>query len=413
MARQKRNPRGGYRAKGKGNKEATDKAPTASPEALPPTNSVPKIEADSSQPDGTKKPEPSGNTPVSEPAAKSRSHTTGNAESVPAPKTASPSTRSKKRKSSSPKAPPADEQDSGPARRVTRSASAEAKRKAEIEAKAPVADEQGSGTSRRGTRSASAEVRRKTATASPPVESKKRKSPSLEAAIAEEQDAGSPRKRTRSASAEASGKAENEAENPGLKTASPIAKSKKRKPPFPEASAIPEEDSGSPRKTTRSSEADSKDKTPAPAEPSTPKPANTTTEKKWYKKGSPWDPSVLLSSPRSKLVKADLYPLLSSEKAWTALTPTERTHLLNMLPTASTQNVASTQQQKAETLHRHPRFNDEMRDGASLFQEDLAAGRYASGWLARAARGMERRAEGEFDGWKEAEREEYWGQKGE
>ncbi len=46
-----------------------------------------------------------------------------------------------------------------------------------------------------------------------------------------------------------------------------------------------------------------------------------------------------------------------------------------------------------------------------LFQEDLSAGRYEPQWQKDAKIAMERRAQGDFDDWKEKNREAFWGQK--
>ena len=53
----------------------------------------------------------------------------------------------------------------------------------------------------------------------------------------------------------------------------------------------------------------------------------------------------------------------------------------------------------------------DFRNGIRMYQQDLEAGRYDPEWLRQAAQAMDRRANGDFDAWKEQEYEEFWGQK--
>ena len=57
------------------------------------------------------------------------------------------------------------------------------------------------------------------------------------------------------------------------------------------------------------------------------------------------------------------------------------------------------------------RYDMDFRNGIRLYQQDLEAGRYDPDWLRQAAQAMDRRANGDFDKWKEQEYEEFWGQK--
>ena len=57
------------------------------------------------------------------------------------------------------------------------------------------------------------------------------------------------------------------------------------------------------------------------------------------------------------------------------------------------------------------KHNQDWRRHIREYQEDLGAGKYDPTWLAEAAEAMEERARGDFDGYKENEYEEFWGQK--
>lgn len=62
-------------------------------------------------------------------------------------------------------------------------------------------------------------------------------------------------------------------------------------------------------------------------------------------------------------------------------------------------------------LRQVMKSNTAFQADVRLFQEDLAAGRYDPKWLEDAQEAMEKRGQGHFDGWKERNREEFWGQK--
>lgn len=57
------------------------------------------------------------------------------------------------------------------------------------------------------------------------------------------------------------------------------------------------------------------------------------------------------------------------------------------------------------------RHNQSFQTALRLFQEDLSAGRYDPTWLKNAAAASAKRAAGDFDEWKEQNREKFWGQK--
>ena len=57
------------------------------------------------------------------------------------------------------------------------------------------------------------------------------------------------------------------------------------------------------------------------------------------------------------------------------------------------------------------RHNQSFQTALRLFQEDLSAGRYDPTWLKDAAAASAKRAAGDFDEWKEQNREKFWGQK--
>ena len=102
--------------------------------------------------------------------------------------------------------------------------------------------------------------------------------------------------------------------------------------------------------------------------------------------------------------------LLYNEKAWTSLEREQQLKLISMLPNASLLGWSD-----SEELPNVPKeflkTNRSMQADVRLFQEDLRAGRHEPSWQRSAAEAMEMRASGDFDDWKERNREEFWGQK--
>lgn len=102
--------------------------------------------------------------------------------------------------------------------------------------------------------------------------------------------------------------------------------------------------------------------------------------------------------------------LLSSDRAWTSLERDQQLKLISMLPNASLPDWP-----ESEDLPNVPmeflKTNRSMQADVRLFQEDLKEGRHEPSWQRSAAEAMEKRANGDFDDWKERNREEFWGQK--
>ena len=122
-----------------------------------------------------------------------------------------------------------------------------------------------------------------------------------------------------------------------------------------------------------------------------------------------WTTEHLLQNEKSKLVDVDLTKLLSDPRAWASLSDAEKRGVLEHLPShvgasLDTNEVPSI---PIEFL----KYDNDWRNGLRLFQEDLSAGHFEPSWLEGAAEAMEARARGEFDDWKNAEYEAFWGQK--
>ncbi len=81
-----------------------------------------------------------------------------------------------------------------------------------------------------------------------------------------------------------------------------------------------------------------------------------------------------------------------------------------MLPNASESDIPDGDS-LPNVLKQYLRSNSSFRADVRLFQEDLSAGHYEPQWLRDAQTAMDKRAQGDFDSWKERNREAFWGQK--
>lgn len=123
-----------------------------------------------------------------------------------------------------------------------------------------------------------------------------------------------------------------------------------------------------------------------------------------------WSVSHLMTNPKSKFATVDLPGLLKHERAWTELSREQQEQLISMLPGASLPQLPD-----GDALFNVPkeymRSNNSFLADVGFFQEDLKEGRYDPKWLQDAQVAMQKRANGDFDDWKERNKEEFWGQK--
>ncbi|OJD36406.1 dynein heavy chain-like protein [Diplodia corticola] len=126
-----------------------------------------------------------------------------------------------------------------------------------------------------------------------------------------------------------------------------------------------------------------------------------------------WKPDYLLQDPKSKLAQADISAILKDPRAWTSLSPAQQSRIISLMPDAPT--LAPDPADPTASLPNIPQqmlsCNDAFRADISMFQFDLSEGRLEPEWQHDGLVAMERRARGEFDGWKEKEVEAFWGQK--
>lgn len=138
-------------------------------------------------------------------------------------------------------------------------------------------------------------------------------------------------------------------------------------------------------------------------------PSNMGSSRKQPLRGN-WSVGHLMTDPKSKFGTIDLTKLLKSDRAWNALTREQQEKLILMLPGTSLPSMPDD-----ELLPNKPKeclnSNKAFKADVSSFQEDLKQGRYDPKWLADAQTAMRKRANGDFDGWKEKNKEEFWGQK--
>lgn len=123
-----------------------------------------------------------------------------------------------------------------------------------------------------------------------------------------------------------------------------------------------------------------------------------------------WSVGHLMTDPKSKFGTVDLTKLLKHDRAWTELSREQQEKLISMLPGSSMPSMPDDQplpNAPKEYLHSNKAFKADVIS----FQEDLTQGRYDPKWLADAQTAMRKRANGDFDTWKEKNKEDFWGQK--
>ncbi|KAJ5887663.1 hypothetical protein N7495_007704 [Penicillium taxi] len=128
-----------------------------------------------------------------------------------------------------------------------------------------------------------------------------------------------------------------------------------------------------------------------------------------------WTEEHLLTSEKSVLVGADLVKLLASSAAWSCLEEDEKRQILALLPENTHPITESSSENPKKIIPPLPdsfvRYSNNWRDGIRQFQLDLQNGRYDPEWLCQAEEARDKRANGDFDSFKNDEFEEFWGQK--
>ena len=149
-----------------------------------------------------------------------------------------------------------------------------------------------------------------------------------------------------------------------------------------------------------------------PVTPARKAPKLTNGEKTAAPLRSSWDATQLMTSKKSMLGRPqiNLKALLLNQKAWTALTREQQLELIKMLPNTDVNALADREDLPPipqQMLRDRPAMQTDLR----FFKEHLVAGHYNPEWLRQAQEASDARMRGDFDTWKEEEREEYWGQK--
>jgi hypothetical protein len=137
--------------------------------------------------------------------------------------------------------------------------------------------------------------------------------------------------------------------------------------------------------------------------------------------GKKWEPTHLVTHPKSVLATAPLAQLLHAPRAWTCLTPAQQRALVAALPPAPSAAAAVDEaalvaavpdgEPLPNVLRRRLASSAAFQTDVRQFQEDLAAGKLEPEWIEMATAASERRRLGEFDDWKVREREAMWGMK--
>ncbi|KAI9831968.1 MAG: hypothetical protein M1826_002696 [Phylliscum demangeonii] len=118
--------------------------------------------------------------------------------------------------------------------------------------------------------------------------------------------------------------------------------------------------------------------------------------------------AYLLEKPDSKLGRIDLLPLFTDERARDSMNDSQLQSLCSLLPAnAVLVDVDGRRAPDPDFL----RYSMDFRNGLRCFVEDLQAGRFDPSWLKQAGAATEARARGEYDSFKAAEFEEFWGQR--
>jgi hypothetical protein len=147
-----------------------------------------------------------------------------------------------------------------------------------------------------------------------------------------------------------------------------------------------------------------------------------------------FDPIYITTNSSSRLVKADVYVslpisnlspsqsadgsqhMLLEGPAWTSLSAEQQSTLVSMLPQDTTNQALLAKISAGELEDTRPSAftlaNNCFRTDVAKFQEDLKNGHLAKTWQTAAEQAVVERAAGEYDEWKAAEAESWWGQKG-
>jgi hypothetical protein len=132
--------------------------------------------------------------------------------------------------------------------------------------------------------------------------------------------------------------------------------------------------------------------------------------------GKVFDSVYITTNSASRLTKADVYHMLLEPAAWTSLSNEQQVNLVSMLPQDSANVALLAKIKSGETENTRPRAftlsNDCFRTDVAKFKEDLKNGHLGKTWQTLARQAVIERAAGEFDEWKAAEAELWWGQKG-
>ncbi|KAK5118631.1 hypothetical protein LTR85_008096 [Meristemomyces frigidus] len=120
----------------------------------------------------------------------------------------------------------------------------------------------------------------------------------------------------------------------------------------------------------------------------------------------------MLTAEKSKLGKlepAELANILRKEAAWTTLPLEIRQHLYSMLPAPRAGEAPHDVEVNPLRTAYRPYIEEEL----GRWQEDLKNGFEAKKWREEALQAGRDRMDGRYDEWKEAQREEFWGEQGE
>ncbi|KAJ6134132.1 hypothetical protein N7523_000454 [Penicillium sp. IBT 18751x] len=128
-----------------------------------------------------------------------------------------------------------------------------------------------------------------------------------------------------------------------------------------------------------------------------------------------WSEEKLLTSDKSVLIHEDLVKLLAKPEAWNLLEEAEKREILALLPADihpdADLSLTDPEYRIPPLPQEFIRYSTNWREGIRVFQLDLENGRYDPQWLRQAENARRKRANGDFDNFKEREFEEFWGQK--
>ncbi|KAF1926609.1 uncharacterized protein M421DRAFT_41329, partial [Didymella exigua CBS 183.55] len=128
-----------------------------------------------------------------------------------------------------------------------------------------------------------------------------------------------------------------------------------------------------------------------------------------------FDPIYITTNSTSRLGRADIYHMLLEDGAWTSLSAEQQATLVSMFPDSAENQRLLDRIRAGETgKGTRPQWlkaSDVFRDEVAKFKDDLTNGHLAKTWQAAAEQAVVERAAGEYDEWKVAEAESWWGQK--